>query len=186
MSFETVSNSSGESETESETESGSHSEDEKITMSISSKGDPGCLRQHPAHAVNVSKQSVRSESSDKVRNTKNTTQEKENLGTQNIFQQKETKGKSEETKQLVLKKLQVLNKSNVAASRGLSHSKQSPNCSSGAVTSDDGDTSSGGQEVRRIISNDAVARRHQANLSRQQLNKEMEEKNDQGKTHIKF
>lgn len=145
-------------------------------------------KQLPSPLMQFPKKAMPSENDEKVRNTRNTSQEKENHGTQNIIDYqvnptsvisgaKDSNLRSEENKKAVLKKLEVLNHTNQSATKRQLRSRDVANhsCSSpSALTSDDGDTSSGGQEVRRIIANDAVARRHQANLARQQLSKEKE------------
>lgn len=163
----------------------SHSSSESGSDSSSSGSEDGdrLIPDEKSHPKPLkTKRSAHSENSNKVRNVRNTSQEKENLGVKQIFEKQPKLSvdkagvnvSSEETKKLVLKKLEILNKSNVATPRKSLDSREPPNCSPSAL-SDDGDTSSGGQEVRRIISNDAVARRHQANLARQQAKMEKEQ-----------
>lgn len=132
------------------------------------------------------KRAAHTENSDKVRNSRKSSQEKETPGAKHIFKKQHMlpedeaaiKLQCEDAKKLVLKKIEVLNKSNIATTKTCSESEELPSCLPNAL-SDDGDTSSGGQEVRRIISNDAVARRHQANLARQQVKKEREDERKQ-------
>ncbi|XP_034251142.1 supervillin isoform X7 [Thrips palmi] len=176
-SFESPSHSSSESDSE----CSSDSEDEENRGSIPSQEFSSKSQKEPQDkqpSSTVSKRPAQSENSDKVRNMKKNSQEKENLGGKTISgKHLKLKGitiQPQEAKKLVLKKLEVLNKPNVVTTQNISESKEAPNCSPNAL-SDDGDTSSGGQEVRRIISNDAVARRHQANLARQQAKKERED-----------
>lgn len=183
------------SHSESESDSSSDANDEKDPLPVPIK--TGCQNEKgrrtksecsdqpsdqlsTSSSLNLTKR-THSGNDEKVRNTRNTIQEKENRGTHNILQQ-EDKLEDCRKEEEVSKNLAFSNSANVKANLAMlpSNRKKSiderpRSCSSpSALTSDGDDTSSGGQEVRRIISNDAVARRHQANLARQQLNKEKE------------
>ena len=184
------------SHSETESEFSSDSEDERVPAPVTSRNGPrNDLEVKPTsdHSDQLSTSSSLSSSKrshpsndEKVRNSRNTIQEKENRGTQNILEQEDkqltwTQLEDCRKEEEITKTLAFSNSSNMKANLVTLPSNwkktfdRPRSCSSpSALTSDGDDTSSGGQEVRRIISNDAVARRHQANLARQQLNKERE------------
>lgn len=189
-SFGAASNSSSESDTGSSSDSDGEENFKSVnslkvshpTSDATAIRDQEDAQTHSAPGINF-KRSMHSETEEKVWNSRNTKQEKENCCIQNRIEQKisSTISKTsimdsipnvEDNKKLILRKLKVLNKSYGVADKKRGQNKDCCKATSSPLTSDDGDTSSGGQEVRRIISNDAVARRHQANLARLQLVKE--------------